>query len=118
MSLGVVRTLLLGFGGVVVHRHGPHLRAALALRVVIQPFLAQAIEDVEALARVQVEERAVVQKRVTANVVTRVGVIGLEVVGILGDLLDPSHQTPLPVVDGEFALVQLSLSAHGRVQQA
>ena len=59
------------------------------------------VEDVEALARVQVEERAVVQERVPANVVTRVGVIGLEVVGILGDLLDPSHQTPLPVVDGE-----------------
>ena len=53
MSLGVVPLLLRVGDSRVVHRHRPNLRAALALRVVLQPFLTERVEDVEAFAGVR-----------------------------------------------------------------
>ena len=118
VSLGVVPLLLRVGERRVVHRHRPDLRAALALRVVLQPFLAQRVHDVEAFARVQVEERAAAVERVTADVVGRVRVIRFEVIRLLRERLDLARQSSLPLVDREPVLVHLTAGTDGRVDQA
>ena len=118
MSLGMVPLLLRVGERRVVHRHRPDLRAALALRVVLQPFLAECVEDVEAFARVQVEERAAAVERVTADVIGLVRVIRFEVIRLLRERLDLARQSSLPLVDREPVLVHLTAGTDGRVDQA
>ena len=118
MSLGVVPLLLRVGDSRVVRRHRPNLRAALALRVVLQPFLTERVEDVEAFAGGQVEERAAAVERVTASFVIRVRVIRFEVIRLLRERLDLARQSSLPLVDREPVLVHLTAGADGRVDQA